>query len=192
MKLTVSRPSARRVPSAADVWFTAVTICLSACVVATMLVIYALSAESPEDSGDRSNVVTDVVVDVVYPDLQERPPAEQQSLLARLQSFIRKLAHFAEFALLGFLSALLVRHIATRLPALRWWLRWSITALFCLFYAISDEVHQIFSNRGPAVKDVLIDFAGAVAGLTVGFALMWLIYRIARSVTKRRAARGAA
>ncbi len=175
-------------PRATDVCFILITILLSLLVVANMILIFCFSAEPPEESGNRSDGVTDVVVDVVYPDIEERPPEEQQSIFDTWRPLVRKLAHFSEFALLGCLSAWLVCHIARRLPALRRLWRWIITALFCLLYAISDEVHQMFTGRGPAVTDVLIDFAGAVTGILVGFGVARLIRRIAHALASRREA----
>ncbi|MEX2210401.1 MAG: VanZ family protein [Gaiellaceae bacterium] len=65
---------------------------------------------------------------------------------------LRKLAHFAEYAVLGFL---LVRASAA-LPAF---------ALGVL-YAVSDEFHQSFvAGREGAARDVAIDAAGVLAGL---------------------------
>ncbi len=169
--------------------YVAVTVFLSLCVVANMVLIFQMSAESPTESGDRSDGVTDVVVDVVYPDLEQRPPAEQQNIFTSMHHIVRKLAHFSEFALLGFLTTLLVMHLSRRLVFLRAWLRLCLPALFCLLYAISDEVHQIFTRHGPAVKDVLIDFGGAVAGMLVARFLCWGVWRIARAVGTRLAAR---
>jgi len=69
---------------------------------------------------------------------------------------LRKLAHLAEYAILG---VLLVR--ATRRPA---------AAVFLAgLYAVSDEVHQTFvDGRAGAPLDVAIDTAGALAGV-----LLW-------------------
>lgn len=38
--------------------------------------------------------------------------------------------------------------------------------MICILYAISDEVHQLFvPGRGGQVRDVIIDSAGAIAGI---------------------------
>ena len=50
-------------------------------------------------------------------------------------------------------------------------------AVFTLLYAISDEIHQIFSGRGPRVTDVLIDFSGAVCGILLIHGIAYLIAR---------------
>ena len=68
---------------------------------------------------------------------------------------LRKLAHAAEFAVLG---ALLLRALGDWRPALA----------LGVAYAISDEVHQHFvPGRLGAPLDVVIDAVGVVAGLVL-------------------------
>ena len=39
---------------------------------------------------------------------------------------------------------------------------------FCILYAASDELHQLFvDGRGAQVKDVLIDSAGSIVGVGI-------------------------
>jgi VanZ family protein len=68
---------------------------------------------------------------------------------------LRKLAHGAEFAVLG---ALLLRALGQELPALA----------AGIGYAVTDELHQHFvSGRVGAPLDVLIDSAGVALGIAV-------------------------
>ena len=73
---------------------------------------------------------------------------------------LRKLAHTAEFAVLG---ALLLRALRDE------------TAAFAggVLYAITDEVHQLFvQGRHGSALDVAIDSVGVAAGI-----LLWRRYR---------------
>jgi VanZ family protein len=73
--------------------------------------------------------------------------------LGTWDTILRKLAHLAEYAILG---ALLAR--ATRRPG-------AAVALAAL-YAVTDEVHQLFvEGRHGAPLDVGIDAVGAIAGV---------------------------
>jgi len=73
---------------------------------------------------------------------------------------VRKLAHAAEYAVLG---ALLVRALRRPLPAF---------ALGVL-YAVTDEIHQTFvAGRQGAPLDVLVDAVGVAAGVAVWKALV--------------------
>lgn len=85
------------------------------------------------------------------------------SLTAGVQTsgldLIRKLAHFTEFAALGWLLGWRMA-MAGKNPALAQLVG---TACACL-----DETIQIFTpDRGPGVKDVLLDSCGVLAGITL-------------------------
>ena len=68
---------------------------------------------------------------------------------------IRKLAHFTEYAIL---YVLVFRATKNKI--------WGV--LFAFFYAITDEIHQLFvPGRNGSARDVLIDTAGAVFALTI-------------------------
>lgn len=68
---------------------------------------------------------------------------------------LRKLAHVAEYVVLGFL---LLRAIGREAPA----------ALAGVAYAVTDEIHQHFvRGRHSAVYDVAIDAVGVLIGVYV-------------------------
>ena len=78
---------------------------------------------------------------------------------------LRKAAHFTEFACLGALLTWLVCRL--NMPK-------RLAVAGALFVACVDETIQRFvPDRGPALKDVLIDISGAIVGmifLLVGYA----------------------
>ncbi len=76
---------------------------------------------------------------------------------------VRKLAHFTEFGLLGFVLGLLVGK-----PR-------SGTFFFVLLTALTDETIQLFTGRGSQVKDVWIDFAGGCTGIIAGIILLSIV-----------------
>ena len=75
---------------------------------------------------------------------------------------LRKLAHFSEFAALGAeLAGLFFLKRGRRL-------RSAVGAALCaLGTAALDECLQFLSARAPMLKDVLLDFAGAVSGIAL-------------------------
>jgi hypothetical protein len=76
---------------------------------------------------------------------------------------LRKLAHAAEYAILG---ALLLRALG----------RPAIAFLLATLYAVSDEVHQSFvSGRHGSVLDVAIDAVGVAIGIA-----LWQLARARR------------
>ena len=78
-----------------------------------------------------------------------------------LHMFIRKAAHFAEFAVLGICAggyALNLGYLHERLYV-------ALPAWLTLLVAVCDEWIQSFSGRASMVTDVMLDYAGALAGL---------------------------
>lgn len=90
-------------------------------------------------------------------------------------NYIRKAAHFAEFAALGFS----LMGLSDCLPWKRKKQRLLMPLLASLFVAVTDEIIQIFSPlRGPGVKDVLLDFCGAAFGVACMAVLLLLVHRL--------------
>ena len=93
---------------------------------------------------------------------------------------VRKLAHFTEFAALG-------AGLAGVFSSFRWQRRrlaLLLPPLAALLIAVSDEVIQIFSPaRGPGVRDVLLDFCGALFGIVCMRLLLRLIDRAGKKDT---------
>ena len=84
---------------------------------------------------------------------------------------VRKLAHFCEYALEGFLLMLCLR-VYTR----HFFKHVSWPILFGLLTALTDETIQIFSpGRSSQVTDVWLDFSGVLCGLLVGLFLLALV-----------------
>ncbi len=92
--------------------------------------------------------------------------------------FIRKAAHFSEFALLGFLAFFMydtyfsARKKATAICAF-------LAAGTTLAGGAADECIQIFADgRGPSVFDVMIDFAGGICGVFVALAVFFIAKKV--------------
>ncbi len=135
---------------------------LSILILLTLLFIFSRSLASPKQSAEESRGVGVIVRAILGPIFGEERITDH---------FVRKLAHFTEFALLGAELSLLFFKLSPH------------PVFFSLLAALTDETIQIFSGRGPAIADVWLDFAGACFGILAGLCVVWL--------TKRRA-RGAA
>lgn len=94
------------------------------------------------------------------------------------ERFVRKAAHFTEFAILGLLVCSDLW--TTRAVSLKKELYKSTFILFCsvplcALFASADEFLQSFvDGRGPSAKDVLIDTSGALCA-TILFVLFFVI-----------------
>lgn len=100
-------------------------------------------------------------------------PSLTLAQFAPVHFFIRKAAHFTEYALLALLLFRAFRAGATT----RWHSRWAFySLLMVVIYALTDEWHQSFTRyRGGSIYDSLIDIAGGTT------ALWWLWWRSRRS-----------
>ncbi len=115
-------------------------------------------------SGEQTGSWLRRIVSFVYPGVTE-------GQFEALHFYVRKAAHFTEYALL---ALLLFRAFRGRAIA-RW--RWSWAAgslLIVVLYALSDEYHQTFTrSRVGSIYDSLTDVAGGVSALLA----LWLIQR---------------
>ena len=94
-------------------------------------------------------------------------PNTSAETLATIHFITRKLAHFTEYAILGFLAA---RAFSTspRPSIQRRWLL--ISLVLIVAYALLDEYHQSFvPSRTASVFDSFIDMSGGLVALLV----MW-------------------
>lgn len=74
-----------------------------------------------------------------------------------------KFIHSGVFAVLAGLSFLAFEHYGTARSQSFWWY-WVISFIFCLVYAASDEIHQLYvPNRSSEALDFLADSIGIVA-----------------------------
>lgn len=122
--------------------------------------IFSMSAEASNDSAQRSDGITEVVVSLLFRNFEDMTEAEQTAFIEKVEHIVRKIAHFGIFAVLGVLvSVASYGFIAYRRTH---FLR---TFIIGVVYAASDEIHQYFvPGRGPKVTDVMIDGAGVFCG----------------------------
>jgi VanZ family protein len=90
-------------------------------------------------------------------------PHTSPETLGTVHFITRKIAHFTEYAILGFLAARAFRTSPRPSISRRWFL---ICALLIVVYALVDEYHQSFvPSRTASVWDSFIDMAGGVTAL---------------------------
>ena len=106
---------------------------------------------------------------------------ESSALFLFIEKYIRKIAHFSEYFLLGGETVFLFSPGGFRLSLQRFWNALS----FSVVTAVIDESIQILSGRGPAVLDVLIDSSGALCGiLMVGLIFFFVTRKKEKPVLK--------
>jgi len=106
--------------------------------------------------------------------------SEEQLTLAH--SIARKVAHFAEYAILAWLAARAFRTSSRPSLSRRWFL---VSLLLVVVYSLSDEYHQSFvPTRTGSIYDSLIDISGGLTAL-----LLYALWRRRARVRDEREAR---
>lgn len=133
---------------------------------AWLCVLFFFSGQSGEESGDLSGRLTRFL----FGRWIERGADE-----ARLDHILRKCAHAGIFAVEGFLLGIsLLSGLKRRAEACY------LTLAGCAVIAVANELHQLTSpERSCDVRDMVIDTAGAAAGLIAAMVLLHL-FRIRR------------
>ena len=87
-------------------------------------------------------------------------PHTSEHALSKVNYFVRKMAHFTEYAVL---AALLYRAFRAD-SRLRWRLQWALYSFGVVVgWALLDELHQTFTRtRGGSIYDSLLDASGAL------------------------------
>ena len=138
--------------------------------VAWMVLIFVLSAQTAEVSSQTSGGFITTVIKIFNWNFDSLSAAEKTVIVENFQFLVRKTAHFTIYFILGVFSFF---SLVTYDKICMVW-RVLIGGVICLLYSISDEIHQLFVvGRSCEVRDVLIDFCGAMLAISV----LWFIFR---------------
>lgn len=132
--------------------------------------IFANSMQTGSESGAMSGSVTDAINAFL---------GSIHKSLHVSHHFVRKSAHFCEFALLALLLCFAVRSVTRKNDEKRLNWLWLLSAFFgAVLTAAVDETIQLFvDGRGGSPIDVLIDSSGAACATAVFFLIVWLSKR---------------
>ena len=121
------------------------------CFLFWLLLIFLFSSQSGADSSQLSGGIIEFLEELTHIPLSNE-----------ICSFmIRKLAHFTEYMVLGILTMNLWKQYGKLNKK-----QLFVIILFCVFYAITDEFHQMFiENRSGNLWDMTIDSLGSLFGI---------------------------
>lgn len=126
-----------------------------------MALIFNFSADSGKESSSKSERLIIKIVEVIKKD--KLTTEEKEKILKKYSKPIRKYAHMFLYFILSILSFLLLYQIFDLKPVTVIY-----TIIFCIIYAITDEIHQLFiPNRSGEILDVIIDTTGAILFLII-------------------------
>ena len=148
------------------------------CIILWMILVFIFSNEGGVDSsGTSGNTIRQILI--LFK--KDWDLIQLEKTIEMLQPFVRKLAHFTLYAVGGFLTYNLnsksekIKKLEQRYSYIN---KYTITIIFGIFYAITDEIHQIFvPGRDGRVFDVCVDTLGVIFGLG--------IWRFLKKITKK-------
>lgn len=132
---------------------------------ALVLTIIVLICFFTSQDGVLTNVTSGKIVLLIENIASKLCNSDNRNILqySKLNLFIRKTAHFMEYMLLGASVCVLLSLLFKRIKVV-------LTASLgiCLLIASLDEIRQLFvPGRNAQLKDVLLDMAGAAAGIII-------------------------
>ena len=138
------------------------------CIILWMILVFIFSNEGGVDSsGTSGNTIRQILI--LFK--KDWDLIQLEKTIEMLQPFVRKLAHFTLYAVGGFLTYNLnsksekIKKLEQRYSYIN---KYTITIIFGIFYAITDEIHQIFvPGRDGRVFDVCVDTLGVIFGLGI-------------------------
>lgn len=127
-----------------------------------MLVIFLMSSEIAGTSSARSDEIVRTIQSIGV-----NAPADLLTFL------VRKAAHISAYFVLGILLFNLLKEYGLVVKKVIF-----ISIAIAMLYACTDELHQMFvPGRSGEVRDVLIDTAGAAAGVGTYAAVVHKLYK---------------
>ena len=159
-------------------------IVLIALWIAMMALIVWFSDQPDYVSQEQSLNVGKFLCSIIVGGYENMSADKQLEYAKMLDHFVRKSAHFCEYAVLGVLTfnavTLFFKYIVKRINGkLEMILPKIATVLWCFVFAATDEIHQYYvPGRFSSFTDVLLDTAGAATGMLF---IMVVIYIITRS-----------
>ena len=149
--------------------------------IVTFRIIFGFSSQNGEKSGTISRQITEFVTKDIKA-IQKLEKSKKEIILNKIEHFIRKLAHFSLYTVVGILVMSLMS--TYKIEQIK---RISISLLTGVLYAISDEVHQSFvPGRGPQVLDVLLDSSGVLVGILISMAFFVVLKNNRRNLDCKR------
>ncbi len=145
---------------------------LIALMVLTVIFIFVQSSLPPEVSSAESEAVGGFITSLI---------PEDTRLFDFVTEYMRKIAHFTEYGLLGIEIAF---YIAYFVKDKKKYLRLSPTVPF--FVGFVDETLQCFSKRGPMIEDVWIDIGGFITFSLLAWGVIILINKAVLAIQEKK------
>lgn len=135
-----------------------------------MGVIFWFSSRNAELSAMDSTRIGRAIADMLAKGFTGWDESAKEAFVLSVDHAVRKTAHFLEYMILGILlSGVFAEY---RMRPLRWMKRVWISGTL---YAVTDELHQIFTpGRSCQLSDIILDSCGVAAGILLALLVLWL------------------
>lgn len=140
------------------------------CIIAIIccIIIFSFSAVPATASTKQSKGLTYNVIKLLNGNkLSEK---ELTKLTKKVNPLVRKIAHFSIYMILAIFTYMFIEELNIKSKSEKEKLRKNIiyTCIFCIIYAVFDEIHQIYvpGRTGKAI-DVIIDTLGSCMGIAI-------------------------
>jgi len=131
-------------------------------IVICMISIFKLSSDNKELSTNKSDGVIITMSEFFLG--RHLNSLEKEMYIEKYVKLVRKSAHFFIYSILGLLVISLALEYSLDYKTI------IISIIFCLLYAVSDEIHQLYvPGRSGEVRDVFIDTIGSFFGIILYF-----------------------
>ena len=144
----------------------------------TFIAIFIFSSQDAKKSSLTSKEFVKKVIEII-PFTKSLNNIQKKQIIENSQFFIRKLAHFsiytlAGFCIIGFFSTL--KKIKKKNIVY-------LTLIIGILYAISDEIHQMYSDgRTPKFLDIIIDSIGILCGIIIFYGIQKMIKKMNKKI----------
>jgi VanZ family protein len=127
-----------------------------------LIVIFIFSNQNASKSENMSDKFSSSIIDITLKIKNEKISEEtRKEKIENTRFLVRKTAHFTIYLILG----ILVYQACVLYGIKR---KFLISILFCIIYASTDEIHQIFIvGRTAKLLDVFIDSFGSLIGISI-------------------------
>ena len=140
------------------------------CIIAIIccIIIFSFSAVPATASTKQSKGLTYNVIKLL--NVNKLSEKELTKLTKKVNPLVRKIAHFSIYMILAIVTYMFIEELNIKSKSEKERLRKNIiyTCIFCIIYAVFDEIHQIYvpGRTGKAI-DVIIDTLGSCMGIAI-------------------------
>ena len=127
-----------------------------------MAFIFIMSMQPAEQSSQLSGGIVSKLIAALFHDFKSLALQQQDKIVSTVTFIVRKAAHFLEYFVLCTLACLTIKIYELK----KYKQKSLVVFLFCVLYAVSDEIHQYFvPGRACRLFDVFVDATGILTAL---------------------------